>query len=166
MSFAPIACMHAFCRTTADTLKNPTKSSCLASQGTYPWSASIELVILGVLNASLPSQAPELDFQPLEFDKLARNLDHLPRPQLPDDKLNLPRTPSPTMHSSCHSAHFPKAWGARHSAVCTNRHCPPFSAGLVLVAILCCCFCFCDAFCCCCCICHRWCGAPLDIWGA
>ena len=24
MSFAPIACMHAFCRTTADTLKNPT----------------------------------------------------------------------------------------------------------------------------------------------
>jgi len=25
MLFAPIACMHAFCRTTADTLKNPTK---------------------------------------------------------------------------------------------------------------------------------------------
>jgi len=53
-------------------------------------------------------------------DKLARNLDHLSCPKPPDDNLNLPRTPSPTMHSSCHSAHFPKAWGARHSAVCTN----------------------------------------------
>jgi len=29
-----------------------------------------------------------------------------------------------------------KAWGARHSAVCTNGQCPPFSAGLFLVAIL------------------------------
>ena len=111
MLFAPIACMHAFCRTTANTLKILPKSLCLASQGTYPWSASVESVtsILGVLNASLPSQSPELDFQPLEFDKLASNFDHLSRPQPPDDTQNLSRTPSPTIHSSCHSVHFPKS---------------------------------------------------------
>jgi len=136
MSFAPTACMHSFCRTTADTLKILPKFSRLASRGTYPWSASVESVILGLLNASLPSQSPELEFQPLELDKLARNLDYLLRPKPPDANLNLPRTPSPTMHSSCHSAHFPKVWGARHSAVCTNGQCPPFSAGLLLVAIL------------------------------
>jgi len=105
MSFAPIACMHAFCRTTG-TLKNSTKILALASRGTYPWSVSVELVILGVLNASLPSQSPELDFQPLELDKLVRNLDHLPRPKTLDDNLTLPRTPSPTMHSS-----FPEDMG-------------------------------------------------------
>jgi len=128
------------CTLSAELLPTPSKilpkSSCLASRGTYPWSASVESVILGVLNASLPSQSPEHDFQPLELDKLARKFDNLPRPQPPDDNLNFPRTPSPTMHSSCHSAYFPKAWGACHSAVCTNWQCLPFSAGLVLVAIL------------------------------
>ena len=80
MSFAPIACMHAFCRTTAGSSQILPKSSCLASQGTYPWSASVESVILGVLNASLPSQSPELDFQPLEFENWPATLTTCPVP--------------------------------------------------------------------------------------
>jgi len=106
-------------------------------------SASLESVILGVLNASLPSQSPELDFQPLELDKLARKLDNLPRPQPPDDNLNFPCTPSPTMHASYHSAHFPKAWGARHSIVCTDGQCPPFSACYLVTHFLTMHMCFC-----------------------
>ena len=77
------------CTLSAELLLTPSKilpkSSRFASRGTYPWSASVESVIHGVLNASLPSQSPELDFQPLELDKLARNLDHLHRPKPPDD---------------------------------------------------------------------------------
>jgi len=96
----------------ASTLKGPTKILMSCNQGTCPLSASVESVILGVLNASLPSQSPELDFQLLELDKLAHELDNLPCPQPPDDNLNFPRTPSPTMHASYHSAYSPKTWGA------------------------------------------------------
>jgi len=118
-------------------------SSCLASRGTYPWSASVELVILGVLNASLPSQSTELDFQPLELDKLARELDNLPCPQPPDDNVNFSGTQSPTMHAPCHSAYFPKAWGARHSAVCTSGRGPPMSACCFMTHFLTMHTCFC-----------------------
>ena len=88
----PLACPDVVlqsraCILSAELLLTPSKilpkSVYLASQGTYPWSASVELVILGVLNASLPSQSPQLEFQPLEFDKLTRNLDHLPHHNTP-----------------------------------------------------------------------------------
>ena len=43
------------------------KSSCLASRGTFPWSAFVDSDILGMLNAPLPPQPLELDFQTLEL---------------------------------------------------------------------------------------------------
>jgi len=43
------------------------KSLCLASQGTFPWSAYVDSDILGMLNAPLPPQPLELDFQTLEI---------------------------------------------------------------------------------------------------
>jgi len=55
---------------------------------------------------------------------------------LTNDNLNFPRTPSPTMHASCHSAHFPKEWGARHSAVCIDGRCPSFSACYLMTHFL------------------------------
>ena len=76
-----------------------------------------------MLNASLPSQSPEPDFQPLKLDKLARNLDHLPRPEPPDDNLNLPRTPSSTTH---HHVILPIS--PRHGAPATARCAPTDNA--------------------------------------
>jgi len=55
---APSACMLASCRTGC---RRPPKSSCLASRGTFPWSAFVDSDILGMLNAPLT-------FQPLELD--------------------------------------------------------------------------------------------------
>ena len=43
------------------------KSSCLASRGTFPWSAFVDSDILEMLNAPLPPQPFELDFQTLEL---------------------------------------------------------------------------------------------------
>jgi len=132
----------------AATLKNPTKILGLCKPRYILWSASVGSVMLGVLNASLPFQSPELDFQPLELDKLARKLDNLPRPQPPDDNLNFPRTPSPTMHALRHPAHFPKEWGARQRAGCNDGRyndgrCPPFPACYLMTHFLTMHMCFC-----------------------
>ena len=43
------------------------KSSCLVSQGTFPWNAFVDSDILGMLNAPLSPQPLELDFQTLEI---------------------------------------------------------------------------------------------------
>jgi len=43
------------------------KSSYLVSQGTFPWSVFVDSDILGMLNAPLPPQPLELDFQTLEL---------------------------------------------------------------------------------------------------
>jgi len=43
------------------------KSSCLSTRGTFPWSVFIDSDILGMLNAPLPPQPLELDFQTLEL---------------------------------------------------------------------------------------------------
>ena len=72
------------------------KSSCFASRGIFPWSASVDLDILGMLNAPLPFQPLELDFQTLNLDHLARVHDTLPCLQLLDDNLNLTRFPALT----------------------------------------------------------------------
>ena len=69
------------------------KSSCLASRGTSPWSASVDSDILGMLNAPLSFQPPELDFQTLNPDNLARIHDTLLLPQPLDDNFNSIRTP-------------------------------------------------------------------------
>ena len=64
------------------------KSLCLASQGTFPWSAFVDSDILGMLNAPLTFQPLEpdfrtikLDFQTLNLDNLARVHDTTPHPQ-------------------------------------------------------------------------------------
>ena len=43
------------------------KSSYLASQDTFPWSAFVDSDILGMFNAPLPPQPLELDFPTLEI---------------------------------------------------------------------------------------------------
>ena len=57
------------------------KSLCLASRGTFPWSAFVDSDVLGMLNAPLTFQPLELDFQTLELDNLARVHDTVPHPQ-------------------------------------------------------------------------------------
>ena len=58
------------------------KSSCFASRGTFPWSASVDSDILGMLNAPLSFQPLELDSQTLNLDNLARIHDTFPVPNL------------------------------------------------------------------------------------
>jgi len=69
------------------------KSSCFASRVTFPWNAFADSDILRMLNALLPFQPLELDFQTLNFDNLARVHDTLLHPQLLDDNLNFSRSP-------------------------------------------------------------------------
>ena len=52
----------------AYTLQNPTKILVVTSQGTFPRSAFVDSDIFGMLNATLPPQPLELDFQTLELD--------------------------------------------------------------------------------------------------
>ena len=58
------------------------KSSCFASRGTFPWSASVDSDILGMLNAPLPSQPLELHFQTLNPDNLAHIHEPCPVPNV------------------------------------------------------------------------------------
>jgi len=100
---APTACMHASCRTGCRHPPESYQNPRALQAEVFPWSASVDSDILGMLKAPLPFQPFELDFQTLELDFQTLNLhnltrvhDTLPHPQRPDDNLNFTRSPPPT----------------------------------------------------------------------